>query len=100
MVYLDPASASRVVPPRDIAIGNLPNGAMLLTATTDTIFNGRDPNHWAAALRIQAALAPLNERQNERPSGRFMTNEADQRVARDFIDRYEAAWARGAQAAS
>jgi uncharacterized protein (TIGR02246 family) len=29
-----------------------------------------------------------------------MTNEADERVAHDFIDRYEAAWARGAQAAA
>jgi uncharacterized protein (TIGR02246 family) len=29
-----------------------------------------------------------------------MTNEADERVARDFIARYEAAWARGAQAAA
>jgi hypothetical protein len=35
-------------------------GAMLLTATTDAMFNGQNPNHVAAALRIQAALAPLN----------------------------------------
>jgi uncharacterized protein (TIGR02246 family) len=29
-----------------------------------------------------------------------MTNEVDQRIARDFIDRYQAAWAQGAQAAA
>jgi uncharacterized protein (TIGR02246 family) len=29
-----------------------------------------------------------------------MTNEADQHIARDFIARYEAAWAQGAQAAA
>ena len=29
-----------------------------------------------------------------------MTSDADERIARDFIDRYEAAWAQGAQAAA
>jgi hypothetical protein len=33
---------------------------MLLTAAIDAMFNGQNPNHMAAALRIQAALAPLN----------------------------------------
>jgi|HubBroStandDraft_1064217.scaffolds.fasta_scaffold2993070_2 hypothetical protein len=68
MVYLDAARATHIVPPQDVAIERLADGAMLLTAATDTIFNGRNPKHWAAALCIQAALEPLNELENERPS--------------------------------
>jgi Immunity protein 52 len=60
MVYLDAAGATHIDPPQDIAIERLADGAMLLTAATDAMFSGQNPNHMAAALRIQAALAPLN----------------------------------------
>jgi hypothetical protein len=69
MVYLDATCATHIVPPQDIAIERLADGAMLLTAATDAIFSGRNPNHTAAALRMQAALEPLNELENERPRG-------------------------------
>jgi hypothetical protein len=68
MVYLDAARATHIVPPQDVAVERLADGAMLLTAATDAIFNGRNPNHLAAASRIQAALEPLNEPENEHPS--------------------------------
>lgn len=60
MVYLAAASANRIDPPQDVAIERLADGAMLLTAATDGMFNGQNPNHMAAALRIQVALDPLN----------------------------------------
>jgi hypothetical protein len=68
MVYLDATRATQIAPPQDVAVERLAGGAMLLAAATDAIFNGRNPNHMAAALRIQIALAPLNDRENERPS--------------------------------
>jgi hypothetical protein len=63
MVYLDPAIAISVARPEGIAIESLPNGGMLLFATPNAIFNAHNRDHWAAALRIQAALAPLNDTQ-------------------------------------
>jgi hypothetical protein len=60
MVYLAAAGATHIDPPQDIAIERLADGAMLLTAATDAMFSGQNPNHMAAALRIQTALAPLN----------------------------------------
>jgi hypothetical protein len=60
MVYLDAARAIHIDPPQDVSVERLGVGAMLLTAATDAIFSGQNPNHMAAALRIQAALAPLN----------------------------------------
>jgi Immunity protein 52 len=60
MVYLAAASANRIDPPQDVATERLADGAMLLTAATDGMFNGQNPNHMAAALRIQVALDPLN----------------------------------------
>lgn len=68
IVYLDAKHATQIVPPQDVAIERLAGGAMLLTAATDSIFNGRNPNHLAAALRIQAALEPLNEFESKRPN--------------------------------
>jgi hypothetical protein len=65
MVYLDPATAISIVPPHDIAIESLPNGGMLLIATPNAMFNGRNSDHRAAALRIQAALEPLNAAHSE-----------------------------------
>ncbi len=64
MVYLAAAPAARIVPPQDVAIERLADGAMLLTAATDAMFDGQNPNHVAAALRIQTALAPLNAGNN------------------------------------
>jgi hypothetical protein len=65
MVYLDPAIAASIVQPQDIAIENLPNGGMLLIVTPNTMFNAHNGDHWAAALRVQAALAPLNAAHSE-----------------------------------
>lgn len=60
MVYLAAAHVTHIDPPQDIAIERLADGAMLLTAVTDAMFNGQNPNHMAAARRIQVALDPLN----------------------------------------
>jgi hypothetical protein len=65
MVYLAAAHAARIVPPQDVAVDILPGGAMLLAATADERFNARNPDHWAAARRIQAALTPLNESEDD-----------------------------------
>ncbi len=69
MVYLAAAHAARIDLPQDITIEHLANGSMLMSAVADEIFNGRNPNHQAAALRIQAALAPLNKLENDRSNG-------------------------------
>jgi hypothetical protein len=60
MVYVDAARATHIDPPQDVAVERLADGSILLTAATEAMFNGQNPNHRAAALRIQAALAPLN----------------------------------------
>lgn len=65
MVYLDPAAATSIVRPQNITIESLPNGGMLLVATRNTMFNGHNGDHWAAALRVQAALTPLNAAHSE-----------------------------------
>jgi hypothetical protein len=65
MVYLDPSTATSLGRPQDIAIESLPNGGMLLSAAPNSMFNAHNGDHWAAALRIQAALAPLNAAHNE-----------------------------------
>jgi hypothetical protein len=68
MVYLDAARAAHILPPEDVTVEKLPDGATLLTAATDAVFDGKNPNHMAAAFRIQDAVAPLNNLANERPS--------------------------------
>jgi len=60
MVYLAAARSTHIEPPEDVAIERLADGALLFTAATDGMFNGQNPNHMAAALRIQVALDPLN----------------------------------------
>jgi hypothetical protein len=67
MIYLDATCAARIIPPQDVGVERLADGAMLFTAATNTKFNGENPDHWAAALRIQGALEPLNAG-NEYPS--------------------------------
>jgi hypothetical protein len=61
MIYLDDARAARIDNPQDIACERLADGAMLLTAVRTEIFDGHNPVHRDAAIRIQTALAPLNE---------------------------------------
>jgi hypothetical protein len=61
MVYLDQARAARVGKAEDIRVEKLANGGTLSTTVTDALFDSRNANHWAAALRLQVALAPLNE---------------------------------------
>jgi hypothetical protein len=69
MVYLDPSLAVRLGQFNDIAVEKMAGGAVLLTAVSDAVFRPRNPTHLAAALRIQAALAPLNEAQDAQTSG-------------------------------
>jgi hypothetical protein len=61
MVYLDQARAARVGEAEDVCVEKLTNGGALFTTVTDALFDSRNANHWAAALRLQVALAPLNE---------------------------------------
>jgi hypothetical protein len=61
IVYLDPSLAAGIAEPQDVPVERLANGAVLLTAVTNNVFNPHDPIHRAAAQRIQAALAPLNQ---------------------------------------
>jgi hypothetical protein len=68
MVYLAAERATHIDAPQDLAVEPLADGAILLNAATDAMFNGQNPNHMAAALRIQVALDALNA-ENEHPSG-------------------------------
>jgi hypothetical protein len=61
MIYLDAARAARIDDPQDIECERLADGAMLLTAVRTEIFDGHNPVHRDASIRIQTALAPLNE---------------------------------------
>jgi hypothetical protein len=62
MVYLDQTRARRLGELHDIKIETLANNAILLTTALDAKFDYDNPVHSAAAVRVQAALAPLNER--------------------------------------
>jgi hypothetical protein len=62
MVYLNGQLGPRIADPQDVAIEKFDDGAVLLTAVSDAVFNPlRNPVHRAAGLRLQAALEPLNE---------------------------------------
>jgi hypothetical protein len=62
LVYLDGSLTTRIAEPRDVTTEKFDNGAVLLTAVRDDVFNPLgNPVHNAAALRIQMALAPLND---------------------------------------
>jgi len=65
MVYLDRVCAARVKEVQDIHVDKLPNGGALFTSTSDAIFDVGKANHWAAALRLQEALSPLNDPDSE-----------------------------------
>ncbi|MGH6812097.1 MAG: Imm52 family immunity protein [Methylocella sp.] len=59
--YLCPWLASLVVtpPPAPMIVEHLPDGGLLMSATTET-FDVENPAHMAAARDIAAAIAPLN----------------------------------------
>ena len=58
--YLCPWLASLVTPPpAPVIVEHLPNGGLLMSATTQT-FDIENPAHMAAARAIAAAIAPLN----------------------------------------
>jgi hypothetical protein len=62
MVYLDPSCAARIVQPQDVTIEKFAEGDLLMTAVSDGVYNPlHNLVHHAAAQRIQAALAPLNQ---------------------------------------
>jgi hypothetical protein len=62
MVYLDRQLCTRIIDPQDITIEKFDDGAVLLTAVSDAVFNPLcNPVHRAAGLRLQAALERLNE---------------------------------------
>ncbi|MGB6176613.1 MAG: Imm52 family immunity protein, partial [Methylocella sp.] len=57
--YLCPWVASLVTPPpAPVSVEHLPNGGLLMSATTET-FDVENPAHMAAARAIAAAIAPL-----------------------------------------
>jgi Immunity protein 52 len=59
--YLCPWLASPVTPPSaPVLVEHLPNGGLLMSATTET-FDVENPAHMAAARAIGAAIAPLND---------------------------------------
>ncbi|MGH6858197.1 MAG: Imm52 family immunity protein [Methylocella sp.] len=58
--YLCPWLASLVTPPpAPVIVEHLPDGGLLMAATTQT-FDVENPAHMAAAREIAAAIAPLN----------------------------------------
>jgi hypothetical protein len=58
--YLCPWLAQKITPPSSVIAETLPNGGLLMTATTET-FDVDNPAHLAAAQDMAAAMAPLNE---------------------------------------
>jgi len=60
IVYLAPQLAGLITPPRDVLVEPLPNGGLVMSATTDT-FDVENPAHLAAARAIAAAIADLNK---------------------------------------
>jgi hypothetical protein len=69
--YLNPWLAEKITPPSTVLAEHLPNGGLLMSATTET-FDVDNPAHLAAAQDMAAAMAPLNElpwpSQTEAPS--------------------------------
>ncbi len=59
MVYLDRTRASRLAPPKGIAVERLPDGAVLLTTVPSEIFDPTRAEHRTAAEHLQAALNAL-----------------------------------------
>ena len=57
--YLNPWLAEKITPPSTVLSEHLPNGGLLMSATTET-FDVDNPKHLAAAQDMAAAMAPLN----------------------------------------
>lgn len=57
--YLCPWLARKITRPSSVLSEHLPNGGLLMTATTET-FDVDNPAHLAAARDMAAAMAPLN----------------------------------------
>ena len=57
--YLTPWLAEKITPPSSVPSEHLPNGGLLMTATTET-FDVDNPAHLKAAQDMAAAMAPLN----------------------------------------
>jgi len=57
--YLCPWLAQKITPPSTVMSERLPNGGLLMMATTET-FDVDNPAHLAAAQDMAAAMAPLN----------------------------------------
>ncbi len=58
--YLCPWLAQKITPPSTVLVEHLPNGGLLMSATTET-FDVDNPAHLKAAEDMAAAMAPLNE---------------------------------------
>jgi len=61
MVYLDRAHACCIGEANDVKVERLANGGVLFTTVADTMIDGGNADHMAAARRLQTALYPLNE---------------------------------------
>jgi len=57
--YLCPWLAQKITPPSTVLVEHLPNGGLLMSATTET-FDIDNPAHLKAAQDMAAAMAPLN----------------------------------------
>ena len=57
--YLCPWLARKITPPSTVLVEHLPNGGLLMSATTET-FDVDSPKHLSAAQDMAAAMAPLN----------------------------------------
>lgn len=64
MVYLSAPLASRIKPPSDVCVEQMPDGGLLIVAAEET-FNVDNPKHMAAARSIVASLEPFNAEQHE-----------------------------------
>jgi hypothetical protein len=58
--YLCPWLAEKIAPPPSVIAEHLPNGGLLMSATTET-FDVDNPAHLAAARDMAAAMAPLDK---------------------------------------
>lgn len=59
MKYLCPWLAEKITPPSTVLAEHLPNGGLLMAATTET-FDVDNPMHLAAAQDMATAMAPLD----------------------------------------
>jgi len=60
MWYIRPEWVPLITPPKTAIVEHRPNGALFISATTDTFITA-NPAHLAVARDIEKALAPLND---------------------------------------